>query len=199
MYDDPKAERERLLKYNSYVCRDITLVILLIQFIVLTLTFLVKLVDRDDFLVELFFDTKNVIFGHYFIAWTLLLALVGLISFIRYLWKSDDTRNTNTPATVNNYWFSWNSRVRRSSGDNDNSSDDIKSKSNSKNGFLGAVVSIIFKFAIIGFFVGIIKGVKFVKKVSQEHTQKVWLQEADKYFVRDFHGRRYELQQHQVK
>lgn len=193
VFDDPREERKRLLKYYLYIFRDVTLVMIPIQFIVLTLTLYLRILDPDGAIVEVFYKSPSVFLGRYLIAWTIFLAIVGFIGFIAYLCAPNDTGN--------NYSFTLNLGTRRSTRDKNDSSDDKKEKekSKSKNRFLDVLVGLVFLFAVLGVFIGIIKAVKFVKHVSQKHTEKLWLrQEADKYFVKDFHGRRDELDQYQT-
>jgi hypothetical protein len=56
---------------------------------------------------------------------------------------------------------------------------------------------IVIIFAFIGIFVGIILSFIILRKIMKYHTQKLWLrQEAEKYIVKDFHGRRNELEKY---
>lgn len=175
--NDPKSERERLIKYHFFVFRDVISIILLIQSIIIGLAFLLKRIDRNsEDIKHLFPDSIKGFTVYYLSASILLLALLGLLALIVSCFATD---------------------IRRTSGTLTNrcSSNITGSRAN---GRLGAVGIIILIFAIIGVFVGIILGVIILRKIMKEHTEKLWLrQEADKYIVKDFSGRRNELEQYQ--
>ena len=194
VYDDPKMERERLLKYYRYVFRDITLSITLIQLIILTLTFVLRRVDDDASLLQSFPKTINSFLVYYLIIWILLLAVLGFIGSIVYCCSRLNSTPSESSGRSTHHWFTWNSCGSTRSSSNGSGS----GKKGNKDGCMAIIVIVILVFAVIGVFVGIIYGIMFVKKISKHHTEKLWLrQEAEKYFVKDFHGRRNELQQSQ--
>jgi hypothetical protein len=56
---------------------------------------------------------------------------------------------------------------------------------------------LILIFAFIGIFIGIILSFIILKQIMKYNTQKLWLkQEAEKYIIKDFHGKRNELEKY---
>jgi MFS superfamily sulfate permease-like transporter len=66
-----------------------------------------------------------------------------------------------------------------------------------KNGAFVIVITVVLICAFIGVFVGIFLSVIILKKIMKHHTDKLWLrQETEKYIVKDFQGRRKELEKY---
>ncbi|CAF1469852.1 unnamed protein product, partial [Didymodactylos carnosus] len=180
--DSSEDERKRLRKYRLLVIRDITLLFLPVQAIIVTLAFLTKFVDKTgNHIKQLFPSSMNALMIYYVSGFILFLALLGLVSLIVVCCalRNDYGNNRN------------NHRSTRSSS--------YRSNSNSRNarGLVAIVVGIVLVFAFIGIFVGIILGVVIVRLILKSHTNKLWLrQEAEKYIVRDFQGRRNEIEKY---
>ena len=66
--DDLRAEKIRRLKYYFFVTRDITLVFLLTQLIILVLTFLLKLIDKSSGDIKRQFPSWMSEFAMYYLA-----------------------------------------------------------------------------------------------------------------------------------
>ena len=169
---NPEEERKRLLKYYLYVSRDLLLLILLIQLIVLGVAYILKRTDKDSHNIQNLFPTSISGFLVYYLsAVTLLLALIGFIALVLFCYA------------VNCRDFMNNNSFRNSS-------------SNGK-GVFALIVGVVMVFALIGLFVGIGLSVYILKEIMKHHSSKLWLrQEAEKYIVKDFQGRRKELEKY---
>jgi hypothetical protein len=166
---DQKEERKRLFKYYLFVIRDLILINLIIQLIVICLAFLLKLIDRNwNNVKDIFPNSMNGFILYYLSAFILLLALLGLLAFIICCYAIGIDLNTNTNYSNRN--------------------------GNSASRWFNGIGIIVLIFAFIGIFVGIILSFIIFKKIIKYHTQKLWLrQEADKYIVKDFHGKRNQI------
>jgi hypothetical protein len=178
--DDPKAERERLFKYHFFVIRDLTLITLLIQSVIVGLAFLLKRIDRNSSNIKnLFPDSMNGYVVYYLSGFILLLAIVGLIASIIFCCASVNSGSSGSSSRRS-------TSSRYSSGSSSNS-----------NGFFGVVVAVVLICAFVGMFVGIVLSVIVLRKIMKHHTSKLWLrQEAEKYVVKDFTGKRKELEKY---
>lgn len=167
---DPKAERERLLKYHLFVLRDSAALILLIQSVVLGLAWLLKVIDKkNQHIKQMFPDSMQGFSVYYLSSFILLMALLGLITLIIIFCVGATNTNTN----------------RSSSG----------GSSVNKKGLITSAVAVVIICAVVGLVVGIIISVFILRKIMKHHTSKLWLrQEAQKYIVKDFQGRRQELE-----
>ena len=167
--NDSKDERKRLLKYHFFVIRDLTLVTLLIQSVIIGLGFLLKTIDKSsNNISDLYPDFINGFTVYYLSAFILLLAVLGLIVFIIFCYTFSNSSGTLT----NFHRFS----------------------SSNKNGLFFMMVGVVIVCAVVGLFVGIVLSVIIIRKVMKHHAGKLWLrQEAEKYIVKDFTGRREEL------
>ncbi|UJR10972.1 hypothetical protein I4U23_015157 [Adineta vaga] len=173
---DPKAERERLIKYHLYVLRDLLVIILLIQTIIVGLGSLLKLWDKNSENIKNLYPKFIHGFAVYYLsAFILLLAIIGFIALIIIFCVGS---NISTPS------FGGSNRNNHS-----------KSNTDSPNAVFLAVVIMVVVCAIIGIFVGIVLSVIIFKKILKHHNERLWLrQQAEKYIVKDFQGRRHELE-----
>ena len=159
---DPKGERERLWKYYFLVIRDSTIFFLFIQLFIVSVTFLLKAIDRKHETIKHFYPDSMHAFSIYYVSSiVILLAIIGAISLIVIYFAVDANRSSRRSSSTCN---------------------------------CGAT-AIIAACVLAGFIVGLICSVIIVKKIMEQHARKLWLrQEADKYVVRDFQGRRSELE-----
>ncbi|CAF1466368.1 unnamed protein product [Didymodactylos carnosus] len=180
--DDSEADRKRLYKYHFLLIRDLTLIALLLQAIILVLTVLLKIGDKNHNNVKnLFPNWMNTFAIYYLSGFILFLALLGVVGLIGLCYGM---RNTGGGS-------------RSSSSSSSSSSRSRSSKNTNGGGLFVIIVAIVLIFACIGIFVGIILGVMIFKKLVKHHTNKLWLrQEAEKYVVKDFQGRRNELEKY---
>src|SRR5690606_27049210 len=66
-----------------------------------------------------------------------------------------------------------------------------------EDGGFSLIIIMIIVYAFIGVIVGIYLSVGILKKIMTHHAEKLWLrQKAQKYIVKDFQGRRYELEKY---
>lgn len=168
---DPDAERQRLLKYYSFVIRDSTALFMFIQFIILSVGFLLKFIDKNrQFIKNLYPDSTNEFLIYYSSSIILLLAIVGAITLLLFFCIAS-TRNTSSSNTRGSRGSSGTSRL-----------------------FTG-VMAIIIVCALVGFIVGLICSIVFLQKITKHHARKLWLlQEAEKFIVRDFQDCQSELE-----
>lgn len=164
---DQKAERERLIKYNFFVIRDSTAIILLVQAVIIGFSFLLKAIDKDGNLIKRHFPTSMKPFTVYYLSsFIVLLAIVGFITLIIMI-CADCYYGSSSRSSCSN---------------------------SSSNGLFTGVVATVVICALIGLVVGIVVGVIVLRKIMKHHAQKLWLrQEAEKFIVKDFQGQREEL------
>jgi E3 ubiquitin-protein ligase DOA10 len=165
--NDSEADKERLLKYRLLVTRDLTLIFLLSQLIIIGSAFLIKMIDRNgNNIKDLFSNSFNEFFIYYITAIILLLAILGFITLIIVCYSNG-----------NNGSNCFNPTCGRTSG--------------------GSFIVMILMCAVVGIFVGIFLSIIILKKIMQHHTDKLWLrQETQKYIVKDFQERRNELEKY---
>ncbi|CAF1355767.1 unnamed protein product [Adineta steineri] len=170
--DDPKAERTRLLKYYAFVIRDTTALILLVQLVILGLTFIVKRLDKkSENIKNQFPNWMNTFIIYYLTTVIILLALIGFIAMII---------------------------LCRSGNWNFNPFSTGRSGTNS-NGIVACVIVFIIIFVLIGLVVGVFISGVILGKITKHHSSKLWLrQEAQKYVVKDFQGKRAELEKYNL-
>ena len=176
--NDPKDERERLLKYHFYVIRDSIALILLVLSIILGVALILKAIDRkSENIKSLYPSSMNEFSIYYLSAFIILLAVVGAVAVITFFCVSGGNGifNTNNRGSTS----------RNSSGNS------------STTGLFTGVIVIVIVCALIGFVVGIIASVIVLRKIMKHHASKLWLrQEADKYIVKDFQRQRSELEKY---
>ncbi len=177
---DPKAERERLLKYHYFVIRDLSLITLALQSVIFAFAFLLKRIDRNSGNIKNVFPAFiNGFLVYYLSGFILLLVILGIIAFIFLGYVYITRGNTN-------------SNNRRST-----SSTSSRGSSNNANTVAGTMIAMIIICAVVGLFVGIILSVIILRKIMKNHNSKLWLrQEAEKYIVKDFTGRRRDLEKY---
>ncbi|CAF3359271.1 unnamed protein product [Rotaria socialis] len=166
---DAKAERERLLKYYVFVIRDSTAIILLVQFVILVLAFLLKFMDRKSGNVkDLFPELIKGFMVYYLSAVILLLAIVGLITMIIFfcasLSRSSSTGNCNTNGMCGSV--------------------------------VAFIIVCALVGLIVGVVASVILLKKLMKHHASQLWLR---QEAEKYIIKDFQDRRSELEQYKKK
>jgi hypothetical protein len=187
---NPQEERKRLLKYYLFVTRDILLINLIIQLVLIGLTFLLKIVDTNGYFIRnLLPNSINGILAYYLSALILALAILGLVAFLIiccYLFANNrNNDNTSTNRSSSN----------RNNNNNNNNNNNGGTNTNSSNGRLPVIGIVVLVFAVIGIFVGLIGSFIILRKIIKHHKEKLWLrQEAEKYIVKDFQGRRNEIE-----
>ena len=188
--DDPSADKRRLLKFRLLVARDLTLIILLVQAIIVGMTFLLQLADKSKHRIQDLYSSSTNSFGIYYLTSVILfLALLGLIGLCCGLIANDD-RDERTCAGYHCYCLSLQCQ------DCDRNCDSRGGGGGGGGGLelliLAAVIILIF--AVIGVLFGIMLSWVFVEKRIKRHTARLWLrEETKKYVVKDFQGRRHEL------
>jgi hypothetical protein len=188
--DDPSADKKRLLIFRLLVSRDITLIILLLQAIIIGMTFLIQAADKKKNEIKHLYPAWMSPFGVYYLSSLILFfAMLGLFGLIAFCCGMANNRD-----------------VHRSDyacygclcvGSDCNGCDGNGSCNGNDGGGGGAAILIIIllMFAILGIFVGIILSVTIIREIIKHHTNKLWLrQETKKYVVKDFQGRRNELE-----
>ncbi|CAF3773259.1 unnamed protein product [Rotaria sp. Silwood1] len=163
---DPKAERERLLKYYVFVIRDSTALLLLVQFVIFCVGFLLQIIDKENGNIKnLFPDSIQGFTVYYLSAIIILLAIVGLITLIICFFA-----------------------VFSSNGRSDNC--DMKGLCGS---FIGFVLVCALIGLFVGIVASVLILKKIMKHHASKLWLR---QEADKYVVKDFQDRREELEQY---
>ncbi|CAF0954696.1 unnamed protein product [Adineta ricciae] len=170
--DDLQAGKIRRLKYYFFVIRDITSIFLLTQLIILALTFVLKLIDKNSGDIKRQFPSWMSEFAMYYLtSFVLLLVLIGFIVFIITCYSL---------GRIDSYilnGFSLNSEKR----------------------LLACLMIFVVICAVIGVVVGVFYGIAILKKIMEHHTRKLWLrQEANKYIVKDFQERKSELEKYRM-
>ena len=109
--NDPKDERQRLIKYYFSVTRDVIGVVILIQLVVLGLAWLLRWIDKNDGSIKQQYPDyiPNIII-YYLSALILLLAIIGFIAFLIYCFTSTSSgfetsscRNSRKISCIFNY------------------------------------------------------------------------------------------------
>jgi hypothetical protein len=187
--DDPSADNKRLLMFRFLVTRDITLIILLIQLIIIGMTFLLQAADKKNHDIKNLYPSSANAFGIYYLSSLILffavLGLFGLIGACCGL----ITNNDNDGCNCTSYQcFFLGTTCNGCDGNNCNGG------GGDGGGVVILFLVIIFIFAIIGVFVGIILGGIIITQIMTRHKNKLWLrQETKKYVVEDFQGKIDEL------
>jgi hypothetical protein len=176
--DNPSADRRRLLMYRLLVTRDITLLILLVQAIIIGMTFLLQVADKKNNTIKKLYPTSMSSFGVYYLSSVILFfALLGLFSLIVLCCGSE----TNNDQRCDCACYSCCCLGSDCNGCDDDSAGVI-------------IIVIVILFAILGVFVAIILSGITIGNIMQRHTKKLWLrQETKKYIVKDLQGRANEV------
>jgi hypothetical protein len=179
--DDPSADKKRLLIFRLLVTRDITLIILLFQAIIIGMTFALQAADKKNNDIKNFYPDSMDSFGVYYLSSLILFfALLGLFGIIASCCGMVNNNDMSGCTCYTCFWISPNCHGNHNC-----------------DGQGAGVILIVFLLilAVLGVFVGIMISVVLIKKVMKRHTNKLWLrQETKKYIVRDFQGRRNELE-----
>ena len=190
--DDPAADKRRLLWFRLLVSRDVIAILLLLQAIIIGMTFLLQGADKNTHELRNLYPASMNSFGVYylssFIIFFALLGFFGLIGFCCGMTRDSlDAGNSNCTCYQ---CYCVGLQCNHCSGGGD-------CNAGGGGGGEGAAVVllvIVVIFAIIGMFVGIILGCMIVQKIIKRHTNRLWLkQETKKYIVKDFQGKRDEL------
>ena len=168
---DPVGDRKRLLKYHLFVIRDLTAIVLLLQLLIISVAFLLKFIDRNSGdMKNLFPNSLNHGFTVYYLSSIIsLLALLGFIALVIFFVIANNGTNRGSISGSNCF------------------------KNTSCGGFV--IVGVILACALVGIIFGVFLSVLIIRKIMTHHMNTIWLrQEADKFLVKDFQGRRHELQ-----
>ena len=168
---DPVGDRKRLLKYHLFVIRDLIAIVLLLQLVIISVAFLLKFIDRNSGDIKnLFPNSINHGFTVYYLSSIIsLLVLLGFIALVIFF-------------------------IIANNGTNRGSTDGSSCFKNSSCGRF-AIIGIILVCALVGIILGVFLSVLLIRKITTHHMNRIWLrQEADKYLVKDFQGRRHELE-----
>ncbi|CAF1091709.1 unnamed protein product [Adineta steineri] len=169
--NDPKADKQRLLKYYLFVTRDLILITLLIQMHIIGGTFVLKALDKNSNNIKnLFAHSINEFVIYYLSAFVMLLAILGFLCLIIVCCAGGSNGCSSAGSGL------------------------FKNSGNNGNGIFSVVIIMILIFAFIGIFVGIFLSFMILKKIMKNHTEKLWLrQEAEIYVIQDFQGKKDEL------
>jgi hypothetical protein len=195
--DDYGADRKRKLIFRLLVTRDITLVILLVQAVIIGLAFLILACDSKTGALRKEFPASMSPFGVYYVTSLIIfLALLGFFGLIGLCcgWIDMSERNRvydDDPCNCNSmqcfYCFYACNNCDHGGGGGDCNCD---CKGGSGEGIIAVVVIVVVIFAIIGVFIGIIITVMIVENIIKRHSRKLWLkQQTKKYIVKDFEGK----------
>lgn len=193
--DDPVADKKRLLIFRLLVTRDITAIILLIQLIIVGMTFLLQFADKKNHVIKDLYPHSMSSFGMYYLSSIVLFfAFLGFFGLIGFCCGCTSDRNTRVangdPYCEDCPCYPYTCVCVNCNGCNGNSN----CSGDCGEGGAIVVLVIIVVFAGIGLFVGIILTGVIVNKIMKHHTNKLWLrQEAKKYVVKDFQERMHEL------
>ncbi|UJR24556.1 hypothetical protein I4U23_005931 [Adineta vaga] len=184
--DDPDADKRRLLIFRLLVTRDITLILIVLQAILVGLTFLLQFLDKNSYRIRNYFPDSMSSFGVYYLSSLILfLALLGFFGLIGACCGLLSDAEARTGGCGCYYCYCAPISCDSCHGNN---------SCNGNSGGGGVIGMIIIIFAVIGVVVGIILSVVIVRKIVKRHTNKLWLrQETKKYVVKDFQGKRHEL------
>ena len=187
--DDPSADKQRLLKFRLLMARDLTLIILLVQAIIVGMAVLLQRADKANHRTQDLSLASTKSFGiYYLISIILFLALLGLLGLLSLCCGLTENEDYDRRTCGGYYCYSSQcqdcTRNRNSDGGGGRGGREIL--------MVAAVIILIF--AVIGVFVGIMLSWIIVEKRMKRHTARLWLrEETKKYVVRDFQGRRHEL------
>ncbi|CAF1628701.1 unnamed protein product [Rotaria sp. Silwood1] len=183
--DDPVADKRRLLIFRLLVTRDVTLILLLFQAIIIGLTFLLQWADKKNHVIKDIYPTSMSSFGIYYLSSLIIFfAILGLFGLIGLCcgWVA-----RNDPCYCGCYQCYFFGAGCHNCNGNSNCND-------SGSGGGSIILIIIIILAVIGLAIGIILGGILLSKIIKRHTNKLWLrQETKKYVVKDFQGKRHEL------
>ncbi|CAF3737334.1 unnamed protein product [Rotaria socialis] len=195
--DDPSSDKHRLLVFRLLVTRDITLIVLLFQLIIVGMTFLLQAADKKSNTIKDLYPNSMSSFGIYYLSSLILffafLGLLGLIGFCCGWMNDNHNTNRRSDTCPNCACYPYNCICLDCHGcDGDNN---CSGGGGDGGGAAIVVIVIILIFAAIGIVVGVILTAMLVSKIMKRHTNKLWLrQEAKKYVVTDFQGRMHELE-----
>jgi uncharacterized membrane protein len=176
---DVKAERQRRMKYYFFVTRDAMAAFILVQLVVGCFAFLLKAVDKNEKNIKQTFPASVPESIMYYIsALVLLLAIVGLIACIVAYCASSSRGGPGDCRSCSGRKFHF--AIAAQIDDS-----------------FFVVVTLLLIFAVIGLLVGIGLSVISIQTLMKHHASKLWLrQEAEKYTVKDFQGRRGDLEKY---
>jgi len=179
--DDPSADRKRLWIFRLLVTRDILLILLLFQAIIIGMTFSLEAMDKKNNSIKQFYPTSMSSFLIYYLSSLILffglLGLFGLIASCCGGLSSNDNNNGSTCACGSCFCLG----------------SDCNGNDCGEGGGIIVIIMLLI-FAIIGVFIGIIISGILIRRIIKRHVKKLWLkQETKKYVVKDFQGRRNEL------
>jgi len=185
--DDPSADKKRLLIFRLLVTRDITLIILLLQAIIIGVTFLIQAADKKKNEIKHLYPAWMSPFGVYYLSSLILFfALLGLFGLIAFCCGMTNNRDNHSSDCACYGCLCV--------GPDCNGCDGNGSCNGNDGGGAAILIIILLMFAILGIFVGIILSVTIIREIIKHHTNKLWLrQETKKYIVKDFEGRIDEL------
>ncbi|CAF1627569.1 unnamed protein product [Adineta ricciae] len=184
--DDPAADKKRLWIFRLFVTRDVSLILILVQAIIVGLAFLLQYADRNSYTIRNYYPASMSSFGVYYltslILFFALLGLFGLIGACCGLLSDSETRTGGCAC-----YYCYCAPVDcNGCGGNQNC--------NGNGNAGGAIGIVIIVLAVIGVFVGVIISVIIFRKIMKRHTNRLWLrQETKKYIVKDFQGKTHEL------
>ena len=193
--DDPDADRKRLLKFRFLVTRDITLIVLLVQAIIIGLAFLIQACDSSTKALRESFPASMSAFGVYYLCSLIMFfAILGLFGCVGFCmgWTTRERYYAQDPCNCTDInclicCYGCQNMNCDCNGSGDCGRCDGE-------GVLIGVVVIVVLFAIIGAGVGIVLSIMIVRNIMQRHTRKLWLREQTrKYVVKDFEGKQDEL------
>ena len=185
--EDPSADRRRLLKFRLLVARDISLIILLLQAIIIGMAFLLQLADRANHKIQDFYSASTNSFGIYYLTSVILfLALLGFLGLLGYCCGLSRNEGLDRCSCTGYHCYCFSLPSHGCTGNCDGGG--------GGDGAVVVVAVVVLIFAAIGIFVGIILSCIIVQKLMRRHTARLWLrEEAKKFVVKDFQGRRHEL------
>ena len=192
--EDQVAEKKRLLTFRLLVTRDITLIILLIQALLIALTVLVQAADKKNHAIKDLFPPSDNTFGIYYLSSLIFfLALLGFFGLIGaccgWIASSNDPDEFGC-SSCQCFW------IGAGCGNCNGNDCNCNNGGGDGQGMVILLIVIVVAFAVIGVFVGIILSVMIIQQITRRHTKKLWLrQEAKKYVVKDFEGHIDELKE----
>lgn len=162
---DPDAEERRLRAYYASMTRDICLVVLAVETIVLSISLLMSWWDQEGKLVE----SRSFVLYHVYG----FLMFLGLIGYIAVIWAVYTGGSGGGSGCV---WINCNC-------DNDNKV------------MAWIVLIIVVILIVLGAIIGMFFLAEFISTRSKLHRERLWrYQEAKKYVVEDFNGREAQLE-----
>ncbi|CAF1624694.1 unnamed protein product [Rotaria magnacalcarata] len=195
--DNPSSDKHRLLVFRLLVTRDMTLIVLLFQLIIVAMTFLLQAADKKSNTIKDLYPNSMSSFGIYYLSSLILffafLGFLGLIGFCCGWMNDNHNTNRSNDTCPNCACYPYNCICLDCHGcDGPNN---CGGDGGNGGGAAVVVIVIILIFAAIGIVVGVILTAMIVSEIMKRHTNKLWLrQEAKKYVVTDFQGRMHELE-----